>query len=238
MIKDHFLFYSRQIDKNKVLLDKYEKHHAVSVLRAAPGDEICVTDGSGSIYGCTVDSVAKDKMSCLIKQQDKTVRTSPCITAAVGLPERAAFEEILQSLTALGVRTIVPLITDHCRKPWWEKWQKCINRFDDKMVVAMKQCLYPYLPDLKSPVLFRDFIAGAAASKLLVADQYGVSIKDSLLKTSESIHCLIGPPGGFAEQENEVLQNRGIVKVKLASNRLRTELAAVVFCSQVIGFLQ
>ncbi|KMQ50258.1 16S ribosomal RNA methyltransferase RsmE [Chitinispirillum alkaliphilum] len=235
MKKDHFLFFTQNIYSGTLVLNKSEKHHAVSVLRVSDGDPIRVTDGKGIIYECCVNSVEKDQLTCTILEKETISRTKPEITVAVGLPDRSEFEEILQTLTALGVRKILPLITENSRKPWWDKWQKYKNRFEEKMVVSMKQCLYPYMPNLENPVTSTG-IANYNSQLILIADQLGEPLRNLEINGTDKVLCLIGPPGGFTHNEQDFFSVQGAVKVKLASNRLRTELAAITFCSQIAAF--
>jgi 16S rRNA U1498 N3-methylase RsmE len=46
----HFLFFSRNINENTVLLDDAEMAHISNVLRFCEGDEIQITDGEGNVF--------------------------------------------------------------------------------------------------------------------------------------------------------------------------------------------
>ena len=151
----HFLFFTERIDPDRLYLDPAETRHAVAVLRRAKGDPFLATDGHGTIYECRVESVVKKQLAGLIIGRTEAPRHSCSLHMLIGLPERAAFERLITDLTALGVERITPLVCRHCQGGWWERdadGERLSERFRSKMVVALKQSLYPYLPRLDPPL--------------------------------------------------------------------------------------
>ncbi len=230
---DHQLFFSSDVTESTALLDENETQHAVSVLRINKGDSLQITNGHGLILECEFEGVCGKKACCVIKEKRIVPRTKPEVTLLLGLPDKDHFETVLEHATALGVARVVPLIMDHCRKPWWTGWEKSSQRFTYKMIVSMKQCLYPYYPLLDSPTELSTILGGLPP--LLVAHQDGITFDDSLLENRTHIASLIGPPGGFSEDEAKMLQSKGARFVKIAHNRLRTELAATVMTSRLVS---
>lgn len=105
------------------------------------------------------------------------------------------------------------------------------------MVVSMKQCLYPYIPKLDAPMPLREAVA-ECAGMLIVADQDGKYLSDAEILPHKRISCLVGPPGGLSDGESEFLRSYTAIPattVKIASTRLRSELAATVMCSRIIA---
>jgi RsmE family RNA methyltransferase len=152
----------------------------------------------------------------------------------LGIPDKEPFETILEQTTALGVSRIVPLVMDHSRKPWWESWEKILPRFTSKMIVSMKQCLYPYIPQLDKPVCLTEII-NTCSRPLVIADQHGEILRDDMLASQTKLSCLIGPPGGFSDKEKREFESHTPLTVKIAQQRLRTELAATVLCSRIMA---
>jgi RsmE family RNA methyltransferase len=105
------------------------------------------------------------------------------------------------------------------------------------MIVSMKQCLYPYIPRLDAPTPFREAI-DKCEGILIVADPNGKCLRDADILPHNKICCLVGPPGGLSDGELTFLKSYTAVPlttVKISSARLRSELAATVLCSRVIG---
>ncbi|MGA2506208.1 MAG: RsmE family RNA methyltransferase [Chitinispirillaceae bacterium] len=235
----HFLFFTERIEPDRLYLDPAETRHAVAVLRRAKGDPFLATDGHGTIYECRVESVVKKQLAGLIIGRTEAPRHSCSLHMLIGLPERAAFERLITDLTALGVERITPLVCRHCQGGWWERdadGERLSERFRSKMVVALKQSLYPYLPRLDPPLRFDD-IASIISGTCMVADPGGVPVAEALAMGAPYA-CLVGPPGGFAPEEQAAFKAIGATSVQLAPTRLTTELAAVVACSQILGARQ
>ncbi|GBU21678.1 16S ribosomal RNA methyltransferase RsmE [Fibrobacteres bacterium R8-0-B4] len=220
-----------------ITLDAAESNHAVSVLRIKTGQQIQVTDGNGIIYNCQCSDIRKKSVSCRIIDKRQISRIVPELTLLIGLPDKDRFETILEQATALGVYRVIPVAADHCRKPWWESWDGQWRRFRSKMIVSMKQSLYPYLPRLDAPMPLRE-AAAECAGALIVADQHGKRLNDADILSSKKISCLIGPPGGLSDGESKFLETSAaipVTTVKIAATRLRSELAAAVLCSRIIA---
>lgn len=234
--ESHHLFFAKSLDSTSVVLDQTETTHAISVLRLQPGDPMHLTDGNGVSAAGIVETIGKNSISVRIMNRTTIVRPVPDVCLFTGIPDRDAFESILLDATALGVARIIPLVAEHCRKPWWDgNWEKYAPRFHQKMVVALKQSGSCYLPQLALPVATR-LAAAEAAGTVLVADPDGVALASlPRLDAAQPVSCFIGPPGGFSDSELLLFDERSFRRVCIAHARLRTELAATVLCAQVVG---
>lgn len=232
----HFLFFTEQVTGTTVILDNSETNHAVKVLRLKNGDTFDVTDGRGTRMTCKLDDISNHQAYGTIVDQRKYEPIFSKIHLNIGLPDREALELALVECTALGVNRITPIICEFCQDPWWKKaWPKYAERFKNKMIAAMKQCLYPFLPQLDQPVSLESTLKNCSEIKV-VADPDGKPFRENQqLKDNRHIACFIGPPGGFSENELLNLKENGAQFVNIAPTRLRTELAATVLCSQIIG---
>lgn len=217
-----------------VTLDAGEARHAAQVLRIKAGDRLNITNGSGQIAKGIVERIEKHELVVLIAERTTINRQRAAVNLFIGLPERDAFERVLSDATALGVSRIVPVIADFCQKAWWEsQWEKQDARYRQKMIAAMKQSQYPYIPELTLPYKI-DAAVAMATGLGIVADPEGEPLLESL---QESFSCYIGPPGGFSLREQNLFVKQGINGVRIATARLRTELATVVLLSQIAGRL-
>ena len=234
----HFLFFADRISGDLLELDRRETRHAVSVLRTFPSDPFMATDGAGTVFECIFEATSDHRLSGKIISRTIVSRHPCSIQILIGLPERDAFERLISDLTALGIEQITPLVSACCQKPWWEKgWENLSERFRGKMVSAMKQSRYPWLPQLDPPLPFGDF-RPLASQPLLVADKEGMPISAALgeiRNPDAAFACIIGPPGGFSPEETAAFSVHRGLPVKIAASRLTSELASVVLASQIIG---
>ncbi|HMA65250.1 MAG TPA: RsmE family RNA methyltransferase [Chitinispirillaceae bacterium] len=221
---DHFLFYAVKINNNTVILDENDTRHAVKVLRLAQGDTFQVSCGDGVIHVCKLGAINGSCASGIIIDSKAVKIITPTVDFFIGIPDKDAFESIVTDLTALGVNSITPLISSQCQKNWWEnKWEKHDERLRGKIIAAMKQSLYPYLPTLNKP---RTLDNSCFQNGLCIAADYdgssGITLDSSILR----VNCFIGPPGGFSTDELDMFKRNNVSFLRLGQTRLRTELAA------------
>jgi 16S rRNA (uracil1498-N3)-methyltransferase len=200
-----------------------------------PDDPIQITDGNGIIYNCIISGTDTKHLTASIIDFQRFTRTV-FIHLLIALPDKDPFESAITECAALGVSRITPVIADHCQKPWWKySWEKHYERFMTKITGAMKQSLSPFLPVLDDPVTLEESFS-LCKSPILLADQNGIPIINAFQNIqSRALTCYIGPPGGFSDSEIVLFANKNAIKVKIGEPRFRTELAAVVLCSQLVG---
>jgi len=234
----HYLFFSGDIQDRRIILDRSETRHATAALRLKPGQQFSATDGNGSIFQCVFVSMHDERLTAEITGTESVSRLKPEIKLAIGLPERDHFEMIVEQATALGITTIAPVVFRFCQKPWWDRnWTKLNDRFARITSTSMKQCRYPYMPEIRKPREFGEMISGLTGM-IVVADQDGASPSEVQKRVagSDTLTVVIGPPGGITEVELEQLHGTGALPMRIARTRLRTELAAVVCCAQIMGW--
>jgi len=215
------------------LLDSDETAHLSGVLRFCEGDEIQITDGNGRIFGGKIIKMKKDSTLCeIISKRD--CEPLPCeITLAVGMPDKDKFEQICETANPLGVRKIVPLITERCdRKLLDGRFEKIQERCKRKIISSVKQSINPFMTSIENPVKLSDFVSNSELN--LLADFDGKPIFEVIEKGNlpKSVCVFVGCPAGFSEGEIEVLAGF-CRKIYLGKYRLRTELAAVSAVSAV-----
>lgn len=239
----HFLFFSENISGNTILLDRNETAHLSGVLRFGEDDEIQVTDGNGRIFECKIIKMKKDSTLCEVLSKRDVASLAVEITLAVGMPDKDKFEQICETANPLGVKKIVPLITERCDKKLFDgRFEKIKERCRRKIISSSKQSLNPYLTSIEEPVKLSDFInktidgstaAGGSTANLL-ADFDGKPIFEIIDKNKipKSICVFVGPPAGFSDDEIENL-SKFCQKIYLGKYRLRTELAAISAVSTI-----
>ena len=247
-----------KIADSRVTLSADETHHLMHVLRMTPGNEAFVFDGCGREYRCSFRRVEHNHARLEISEELLDVVESPLrLTLAQALAKGDKFDFIIQKATELGVRTIAPLVTRYSdvRLDNQQKTKR-VERWRRISLEAIKQCGRRRLVEIRAPRTLREFIAANEASPdespgpashpqrllLLFSERGGVPVTDALGETSKScsVVALIGPEGGWSDDELETLNDCGCKPVTLGPRVLRTETAAVVaiaLIQQVIGDL-
>lgn len=234
---DHFLFYTTTVTQPLLFLDEEETRHAATVLRVQQGATIFVTDGKGDLFTCLVEQIDRSATTCRILSQITQKKQKPAIDFFIGIPEKEACESICESLTSLGINRIEPVVCNNCQKEWWvHSWEKFHTRIMKKIVTTAKQSWNAWLPEL-APVIPFEKALTHQNDVILVADVHGSTVDEFIQKqttTPQTLSCWIGPPGGFSPKELEALKLHNASFIKIASYRLRTELAATVLASAII----
>jgi 16S rRNA (uracil1498-N3)-methyltransferase len=230
----HFLFYSCQITESSIVLDYAETTHAVNVLRLKQNQLFNVTDGHGQIFTCILERVYDGQAHGNIVDRKTLQRINAKIHLNIGIPDRDAMETVVTSCTAMGVERITPVICTCSQDQWWNKlWPKHYQRLQSKMISAMKQSLYPFLPALDNPVPLEKALENCSGKKI-TADPEGESLCTLINTADFPVSCFVGPPGGYSEKELSLLREQGSTMIKIAPTRLRTELASIVLCAQLL----
>lgn len=195
-----------------------EAHHGRSVLRLTAGDEVRLADGAGRAAVGTVVAVERHLLRVRVEVVDEVPDlAADLLTVAVAPPKGDRFTELVRGLTELGVGTILPLACARGeRLPGLERAQRVASE-------ALKQCRRGTLPRL-GPVVEIATLAQLPGERI-VLDQAGTSAQPQ--RPARPTVLIIGPEGGFTEDERARLRADGAQAVRLASPILRIETAAL-----------
>jgi len=241
------IFYSNDIRGELCYLDQEESGHCVRVLRHRAGDHICVIDGEGTFYDCTLlDDSPKAASAHIDGVQRCWGAHSYKLTMAVCPTKNIdRFEWFAEKATEIGVDVIAPVIGEHSERKVLKT-----ERLRKILLSATKQSLKGAIPHIDEAVSVSEFIRAHKDSdelKLIAycfeeEDAPRISIKAALLdgalagdvlsegtsaKGGKPIVVLIGPEGDFSRAEAALALECGFRPVHLGESRLRTETAAL-----------
>jgi 16S rRNA (uracil1498-N3)-methyltransferase len=154
------------------------------------------------------------------------------------LPEKERFELVLQKLTEVGVCRIVPYTSQ--RSVTLEErdaGQKKSHRWPEVLLRAAKQCRRGMIPEL-APVLewsqMLQEVATADLRLMLYEGETYWTLKEAMHRQSPGkVALVVGPEGGFTEEEAALAQAAGVLPVSLGGRILRTETAAILGAAMV-----
>jgi len=209
-----------------VVLDEDSSHYLARVLRVVAGQPLVLFNGDGHDYASVVENASKKGIVAGVNTRLPGAAESPLrstLVQSVARGERMDFA--LQKATELGVTVIQPVEsarTEVRLKP--EKvearmghWQKVLNS-------ACEQCGRARLPELRPPMELVDWASSAADGlRLVLAPAQDQPL--SQLALPSAVEVLVGPEGGFDEQEMELLLRSDVKAVSLGPRILRTETA-------------
>jgi 16S rRNA (uracil1498-N3)-methyltransferase len=199
-----------------VSLSRDEQHHA-HVVRVRDGEEVEVFNGRGANF------VAKYSAEGLLLGEpapNREARTP--LHLAMAIINLDKFDIVLQKATELGVRSIIPLVTDRVEiraeryRGKAERWRKIVFE-------AVKQSGRSVIPIIEEPAKFEDVVKREGAKILFDADT-----EPATEQPSNAATLFIGPEGGWSENELRLARENGCVFARLGVRRLRAETAAIV----------
>lgn len=214
-----------------------DSRHIEKVLRMKCGDEILIFDGTGYEYTARLVSIEKNQCRAEIFGKELSLsepRTK--VTLFQGLPKSGKMEIIVQKAVELGVTRIVPVIMERCvtRIANAAAGAEKAKRWNKVSVEAAKQCGRGLVPEVLEPVTFDKAVAMMEELQLplmpyeILGHEGKCDLKAVLTENSdaEEIGILVGPEGGFSEEEALSAQSHGIQIIGLGKRILRTETVA------------
>jgi 16S rRNA (uracil1498-N3)-methyltransferase len=231
-------------DERTVSLNADEARHVRGVLRLQPGDEVYVFDGAGKEFRCAVREFVRDGAVLEVVEEVAPARPeSPLkLTLAVALLKGEKFDLVVQKATELGASRIVPVATSRAdvRIRTGDDAQQKVMRWQRIALEAAKQCGRARLMEIEEPVGFKTLIdrtAGDGELRLMFAERSGTSL-DEVAHNSRSgwvkMSALVGPEGGWADDEIDLARESGWTIVTLGGRTLRAETAAIA----IVALLQ
>lgn len=223
------LFYANPADisDNEITLDDFERKHALQSLRKSAGDEIFVTDGQGTLFRTRLIQ-EKPRFVLHILSREKKVRPQPAAALAIGYIRPARLDFMFEKGTELGVSEFFLIRTRYANY-----FSDNTRRYKKIIRQALKQSQRFYLPRISAFSSLEEFIKQISAFSCRIAaiDATYSSLFQKIFEfnrdSSASFLYIVGPEGGFSQDEINLLNNSAFAPVSLGQNRLRAETAAI-----------
>lgn len=210
----------------ELVLPEETSKHVVSVLRMKEGDELQLTNGQGTIVRASIQKA--HKKSCILHAAEviQSVDSRKPVTLAISLLKNPSrFEWMLEKVTEIGIRSVIPLISHRTERQHFRA-----DRMKNITVSAMLQSKQSWLPEIIDPVSFAEVIKMPGYENKFIAHclpEERETLRPEINKAISSI-ILIGPEGDFSPAEISDALGLGYKPVALGDTRLRTETAGVV----------
>jgi 16S rRNA (uracil1498-N3)-methyltransferase len=209
-----------------VTLSGPEAHHLAAVLRARPGDAVCLFNGDGAEYPAVVADVARKQITL-----DVTGRHTPNrelgfrLEVAAPLPKADRGDFLVEKLTELGVTRFVPLRTQrsvvHPRETRLDKLERAV-------IESSKQCGRNVLMGVDPLTAWDDYCRREdLPPRRLLAHPGGESIGSG----EGDFAVAVGPEGGLTDEEVDQARAAGWRVVGLGPRVLRVETAALALAA-------
>jgi 16S rRNA (uracil1498-N3)-methyltransferase len=220
------LFFVDGVRRDHAELNDEDAHHLVRVLRVEPGQIYELSDNR-SLYLAEVEAARKDRVVFRIVERRAAPVPRVRATLLAALIKFDRFEWIVEKATELGAERIVPVAAARTDKGLEAGAEKRLERWRRIALESCQQARRPRLPILEAPVRFADAILQAAGRRYFLDEMPGAPPLASLLPAGEETAALLlGPEGGWTEQERAAALASGWLAASLGPNILRAETAA------------
>ena len=226
-------YFAKDKVNNKITLLDSDIHHIKKVMRMNINDNIEVIYDK-KLYLCKIIDNYDIEIVNEIKENNEL---NIDITIAIGLVKEQKFDLILQKLTELGVKEIIPLAMERSIiKLDKAKIDKKVERWNSICKEASEQSKRNIIPKVNLPMTLNELVKLNYDKKLVCSVKQKDNFINKYLQFKDEyvkMIIVIGPEGGVSDKEEEFLNNNDFISVSLGSRVLRVETAAIYVASVI-----
>lgn len=234
-----FFISSAEIRGTELTLAGELCHHLRASLRIKPGEILRLTDEHRQRYQVRVSAVTTQALTAeILTCRPGPIDTAPRILLAQVVLKGDHMDWVVQKASELGVRTILPLTSRYgVVRPQPERVAAQVARWQRIATEAAQQSEQWQPPQVLEPMESRRFFSShEATAALLLAerqDTTGLAVVPLPTHSTDTITVIVGPEGGWAEEELSQAIERECRPVSLGEHILRADTAAVTALSIV-----
>jgi 16S rRNA (uracil1498-N3)-methyltransferase len=226
----------------EVPLDKAQAHYLRHVLRLDTGDTVLAFNGRDGEWRAALGGPAKHP--ALTAGERTREQTAPCDLHYLFAPlKHERLDYIVQKAVEMGVSRLQPVLTQHTQVK-----RVNVERMRANAIEAAEQCGVLSIPEISEPTTLARALAARKPDRLLVFCDEDAEVKDPVRALADvrpppaatlpltmgaaegpqALALLIGPEGGFSEDERAaLLKLTNVVRLSLGPRILRADTAAV-----------
>ena len=230
-----------QIRQDRIFIYDGDVNHIKNVLSMKICEELSVSDGEGTDYHCSIESIDNDAVGLRIIDSWQSYTELPVrLYLFQGLPKSDKMELIIQKAIELGAYEIIPVSTSRSIvKLDDKKAGKKISRWQQISESGAKQSGRAIIPKISDVMSFKQALAYAKElDAILIPYEKAENMAETKAvieslknEQTKSIGIFIGPEGGFSNEEVELAIEAGAKPITLGKRILRTETAGLTTLS-------
>ena len=230
-----------QIGDDTIRVVGSDVNHMKNVLRMKPGERVRISSQGGRVFLCSVESLSEQEICLHIEQKDIPGTELPAkIYLFQGIPKGERMETVIEKAVELGVYEIIPVAMKYCVVKLDEKKaEKKVARWQEIARSAAKQSKRSMIPTIHPLMSFEEAAKYANTCDLRLVpyeNEEGMAAMACVfdgLADAQSISVFIGPEGGFAGEEIDVLRGNSQI-LSLGRRILRTDTASIAVMSMLM----
>ena len=221
-------------EQNHITIPPDKVHYLRTVLRCKRGDQLLIFDGKGNCYRTSISKVTNREIKVAMIEKVPCNAESPLhIVLVQALLQGEKMDFVVQKTTELGVCEVIPAVTARSQIRTTRKtarWKKIAEE-------AARQSGRSIVPTIHNVLTFPEIFHVRDCAGVLFAPHNGMDVslavkqlKQRFKQNSGGQNCLyllIGPEGGFTEEEMMLAHNQGFLLTSVGPRVLRAETAAI-----------
>ncbi len=223
-------FFVPEIRRGLAELTGAEAEHLVRVLRVEAGERYEISDNT-KVYLAQVQTARKSLVTFEMLEPIELQPKAVGMTLVVALFKFDHLEWLIEKATELGVTTIRPVEAIRSERGLLQAAAKRLVRWQKIAMEASQQSRRDHLPTIEPAVRLKACLTVAADVRLVLDEEAGtVPILQQLPSAGSSddhAAMLVGPEGGWTDEERGQIKDAGWLPCSLGSTILRAETAGI-----------
>ncbi len=237
----HFFINSKDVNNDYIVVSNSSNYqHIVKSLRSKIGEKLLLIDENEIEYLTEIKEINRDNLIVDIIKKEKSSRKLPYELYLAQSPLRSDSQlTIIEKATELGVTGVYPIYTDNCALKKNVIEQK-IEKWQNTMYAASKQCERANIPTC-FPLSTLDEVMNCQKYNKIIAlcEKYTEKslkqyLRENPINSDEKVLIIIGPEGGFSENEFNYFRNNSIPMLTLGDLILKAETAVIVTIGNIV----
>jgi 16S rRNA (uracil1498-N3)-methyltransferase len=223
-------FFVDEVRSGRAEISGDDARHLTRVLRVEAGQRYEISDNR-NVYLAEIDTARKEHVT--FRTLEKLASPAPTVRLVLcaALIKFDHFEWMIEKATELGVSEIVPVETIRSERGLERAAHKRVERWRRIALEASQQSRRAFLPEVSEPESLRDVLNREASYKFALDENPAARSLNAALPSArdpqDTVAMLIGPEGGWTDEERAQFTAAGWAPVSLGPLVLRAETAAL-----------
>lgn len=210
--------------------------HHMQILRLRLGDKVILFNGNGYEYTANITKFSKNFVITYLEHTHIAVADNSkfSLTLCISLIANDKMDMAIQKSIELGVNKIIPIISQYSKRVDADKIVKKLEHWRKIIINSSEQCGANKIAEITAPVNFQKLITQNAKNSIqelkLIASPHNNASKLPKI-APQNISLIIGPEGGFTQDEVTQAFNAQYLNLYLGSRILRAETAVIASIS-------
>jgi 16S rRNA (uracil1498-N3)-methyltransferase len=222
----------------EVSFDRDQANYLQNVLRLKQGDGVLLFNGRDGEWQAHLAVSGKRSLTAAIGECLRAQPQAGDLHFLFAPLKHVRLDYLVQKAVEMGVSRLQPVITRHTQVA-----RVNLDRMRANVIEAAQQCGILSVPEVAEPATFNTVVGQIEAERLLIFCDEDAEVKDPVaalaaLQAHRPVAVLVGPEGGFAEDERAALLKRpNVARIALGPRILRADTAAVAALALVQAVL-